>query len=196
MKTHDKKTHGRPSPVRKLFVILPVLALAGALVVLVTRPGESQPSAPDRLVVGIYSPTVEFGTAQARLAYAQGLARAIESNTGIRTDAAAFASLSALRKGDVDYAIVDGQCYATNLGWRLIANANVSGSTSRNWALYSSVGPDMMALRGKKLAFVQMGCNDNGFLDNAMLESEVDSTFFSSRVGKPDLTAAIAEVAS
>src|SRR5262249_33941691 len=32
--------------------------------------------------------------------------------------------------------------------------------------------------------------------DNAMLESEVDPTFFGGRSGKPDLTAAIAEVAS
>jgi hypothetical protein len=54
----------------------------------------------------------------------------------------------------------------------------------------------MKSLDGKKLAYVQTGCNDNGFIDNAMLESEVGSGFFSARVGKPDLTAAVAEVAS
>ena len=180
---------------RKLAYVAPVLALAAVLVVLAVSRGDTQ-GAPDKLVIGIYAPTVEFGTAQNRLAYVQGLARAIESNTGVQTQAASFASLGALRKGNVDFAIVDGQCYATNLGWRLLANATIGGGTARNWALFSSVGPDMQGLKGKKLAFVQMGCNDGGFLDNAMLESEVDQSFFSSRVGKPDLTAAVAEVAS
>ena len=39
----------------------------------------------------------------------------------------------------------------------------------------------MQALRGKKLAFVATGCGDNAFIDNAMLESEVDATFFAAR---------------
>src|SRR6185436_5130450 len=55
---------------------------------------------------------------------------------------------------------------------------------------------DMQGLKGTKLAYVQTGCADSAFIDNAMLESEVDPTFFAARVGKPDLTAAVAEVAS
>jgi hypothetical protein len=53
----------------------------------------------------------------------------------------------------------------------------------------------MQDLKGKKLAFIAAGCNDAGFVDNAMLDSEIDGAFFGARVGKPDLTAAIAEVA-
>ena len=87
-------------------------------------------------------------------------------------------------------------CYATNLGWRLLATASIGGGTTRPWALYSSAGDSMQALKGKKLAFIATGCNDAGFVDNAMLESEVDPEFFGARSGKPDLTAAIAEVAS
>ena len=49
---------------------------------------------------------------------------------------------------------------------------------------------------GKKLAYIAMGCNDAGFVDNAMLESEVDAGFFGSRVGEKDLTGAIASVTS
>lgn len=178
----------------RIGTLLVVVGAIGA-VLLMTRRGDTQ-ATPSKLSVGIYAPTVEFGTAQQRLQYVQGLAKAIESNTGIKTDAQSFASLSALRKANVDFAIVDGQCYATNSSWKLLASANVGGGTTRSWALYSSVGGDMQGLRGKKLAFVQTGCNDNGFIDNAMLESEVDAAFFSSRVGKSDLTAAVAEVAS
>lgn len=151
---------------------------------------------PSKLTVGIFAPTVEFGTAQARLAYAQGLAKAIEQNTGIKTEAQSYATLAALKKDNVDFAIIDGPCYATNLGNKLLATANVGGGTTRTWTLYSSAGDTMQALKGKKLAFVALGCNDTGFVDNAMLESEVDATFFGSRIGEKDLTGAIASVTS
>lgn len=180
---------------RKLAITLCVLVGAIGAVLLMTRSGETQ-ATPSKMTVGIYAPTVDFGTAQQRLQYVQAVAKAIETNTGIKTEAQSFASLSALRKAGVDFAIVDGQCYATNGGWKLLASAQVGGGTTRSWALYSSVGGDMQGLRGKKLAFVATGCRDNDFIDNAMLESEVDAAFFAGRVGKPDLAAAVAEVVS
>ena len=149
---------------------------------------------PSKIRIGIYAPSVEFGTAQQRLAYVQGLAKAIEQSTGIKTEAQSYGSIAAL-KSDTDFAIVDGPCYAVNLGWKLLANANIGGTT-RTWALYSSAGDSMTQLRGKKLAFVATGCNDTGFVDNAMLESEVDPQFFGARVGEKDLTGAIADVQS
>jgi hypothetical protein len=151
---------------------------------------------PQKITVGLYAPSVEFGAAQARLAYVQGIAKAIEQNTGIKTEAQSYANVAALKKDAVDFAIIDGMCYATNLGWRLLATASIGGGTTRAWALYSSAGDTMQALRGKKLAFIATGCNDAGFVDNAMLDSEVDPAFFGGRSGKPDLTAAVAEVAS
>jgi hypothetical protein len=150
----------------------------------------------DKITIGIYAPSVEFGAAQARLAYVQGLAKAIEQATGVKTEAQSYANVAALKKDAVDFAIIDGVCYATNLGWRLLATASIGGGTTRPWALYSSAGDTMQALKGKKLAFIGTGCNDAGFVDNAMLESEVDAGFFGARSAKPDLTAAVAEVAS
>ena len=167
--------------------IVSTLALAGGL-------AAAQPA--QKITIGLYAPSVEFGAAQARLAYIQGIAKAIEQNTGIKTEAQSYANVAALKKDAVDFAIIDGMCYATNLGWRLLATASIGGGTTRAWALYSSAGDTMQALKGKKLAFIATGCNDAGFVDNAMLESEVDPAFFGGRSGKPDLTAAIAEVAS
>ena len=152
--------------------------------------------ADDKLVVGIYAPSLELGTAQARLEYAQKLAKAIEQATGEKATAQAYASLASLKKDNVDFAIVEGQCIATNPSWKVLATANVGGSTSRAWALFSGTADSMQALNGKKLAFVQTGCNDPGFIDNAMLESEVDATFFDRRVGEKELTGAVADVAS
>jgi hypothetical protein len=177
----------------KLTIMLcSALAVAGPR--LAPRTAAAQPA--EAITIGIYAPTVEFGAAQARLAYVQGLAKAIEQNTGLKTEAQSYATIAALKKGGVDFAIIDGVCYATNLGWKLLATANIGGGTTRSWALYSSTGDTMQALKGKKLAVIQTGCNDAGFVDNAMLESEVDPAFFGARTGKPDLTAAIAEVAS
>ena len=180
----------------KLIAILPVAAIVVAGAALVARRGESQPAAPDKLTIGIYAPSVEFGTAQVRLQYAQALAKAIEAQTGAKTEAKSFAQFSQLKGSGVDFAIVDGQCYAANLGWPLLASAQVGGGTTRAWALFADGATDMQGLKGKKLAYVQTGCNDNGFIDNAMLDSEVDAAFFAGRVGKPDITAAVAEVAS
>ncbi len=175
------------------------LLLTLSTLLLLAAPGSGGVAAaqsPQKITIGIYAPTVEFGAAQARLAYVQGLAKAIEQNTGIKTEAQSYANVAALKKDAVDFAIIDGVCYATNLTWKLLATASIGGGTTRAWALYSSAGETMQALKGKKLAFIATGCNDAGFVDNAMLESEVDPAFFGARSGKPDLTAAIAEVAS
>jgi len=149
---------------------------------------------PKKITVAIYAPSVEFGASTARVAYVQSLAKAIEQNTGLQVDAQSYANLAAMKKDNVDFAIVDGPCYATNLGWKLLATAQIGGGSTRSYALFASGANEMQALKGKKLAFIAAGCNDAGFVDNAMLESEVDPAFFT-RVGKPDLTAAIAEVA-
>ena len=171
--------------IKPLVLALPALLIAGT--------AAAQPA---KITIGIYAPSVEFGAAQARVAYVQALANAIEQNTGIQTVAQSYANVGALKKDNVDFAIIDGPCYATHLGWKLLAAATIGGSTTRAWALYSSGPGGMQALKGKKLAFIATGCNDAGFVDNAMLDGEVDPGFFGARVGKLDLTAAIAEVAS
>ena len=119
--------------------------------------------------------------------YVQGLAKAIEQNTGIKTEAQSYGSIGALKSDNVDFAIIDGPCYAVNLGLRLLANANIGGGVSRDLGAVLERGDSMQALKGKKLAFVATGCNDAGFVDNAMFESEVDAQFFGARVGEKDL---------
>lgn len=168
-------------------VLLALLVLTGV--------ASAQP-APARLRVGIYAPSVAFDTSQARLTYVQGLAKAIEQATGIPTQAQSYATFAALKKDNPEFAIIDGLCYALNTGWTPHAIANIGGSTTRMYSLYASGANDMTGLRGKKLAYVQTGCNDAAFIDNAMLDSEVDDKFFSARVGEKELAGAVASVAS
>ncbi len=170
------------------------IRLAIVAIAAFAAPAEAQPKS--KITIAIFAPSIEFGTATARLAYVQALATAIEQNTGLAVEAQSYANLAALKKDNVDFAIIDGPCVAINPGWRLLATAMTNGASARPYALYASTGAEMQALKGKKLAYVAAGCHDAGFIDNAMLESEVDNAFFGTRVGKPDLTSAIAEVAS
>jgi hypothetical protein len=184
----------RPRPA--CLVVDAVAIVAVVAVTALVSPGSAAAQPADKITIGMYAPSIEFGAAQARLAYVQGLAKAIEQATGIKTEAQSYANVAALKRDAVDFAIIDSVCYATNLSWRLLATAMVGGNTTRPWALYSAAGESMQALKGKKLAFIATGCNDAGFIDNAMLESEVDPLFFGARSGKPDLTAAVADVAA
>jgi hypothetical protein len=177
---------------RALGIGLGIAAIAGLLVVATSQRGESQ--AGGRILLAIYAPTVQFADSAARLSYVQGLARAIEQSVGTRVEGRSYTNLAQLRRDNPDFAIVDAQCYAANPRWELLANGEIGGRATRPWALFSSVGPNMQGLRGQRLAFVRMGCQDDAFLEHAMLESEVDLGFFSARVPQTDLSGSIAEV--
>ena len=182
---------------KKLGIAIGIVAIAAFALMGGESESDSQPAGtPAQLTIGIYTPTVQFATSQARFAYVQSLARAVEANVGTKVVGRSYTSIGQLRRQKVDFAIIAGQCWSANSKGKLLANAVVGGNTTRRWALYSSQGSKMQALRGKKLAFVKMGCKDSAFVDNAMLESEVGSSFFSGRVGKPDVNSAVAEVVS
>jgi len=182
---------------KRIGAAIGIAAIATLAVVGSSRLGDSQPAGtPAKITIGIYTPTVAFQTSQARLAYVQALAKAVAANVGTNVQGLAFTSMAQLRGKKLDFAIIEAQCFASNMKPTLLANASIDGGTSRRWALYSSLGPSMLALRGKKLAYIKMGCRDDDFIRNTMLESEVDLGFFGGRVGKPDLSGTVAEVAS
>ena len=174
------------------------LSLLGMALTLGRSDGQSggRSSESNRITIAIYTPTIQFANSAARLSYVQGVAKAIGSNAGVRVDGLSFTSLRQLLDAKPDFAIVDAQCVAAQPSWRFLAAAVIDGRTNRAWGLYSKLGTSLSSLQGKKLAYVQMGCNDSGFVDNAMLESELDSKFFADRVGKSDLVGAVAEVAT
>jgi hypothetical protein len=182
---------------RKLTLASVVVLLAGLALMADTEPARTQAGGtPATLTVGIYTPTVEFANSAERLQYIKRLAKALEAATGAKVQGSSYASLGSLKKARPDFAIIDAQCYATNLKWELLANGQIDGKSTQKWALFSRVGGGMPGLKGQKLSYVKMGCRDEDFLMNAMLETEVSSKHFSGKVGKPTLQGAIADVAS
>jgi len=182
----------------KLTIGLGLLAMAALVVVGVSRPGETQPAgAPTTLKIGIYAPTVQFRTSGARASYMRTLGNAIANRTGIKVSALQYNSLGGLRGARLDFAIVEGQCYSVSRGMgKLLATARVGGGTSRGWGLYSRVGSNLAALKGRRLAIVGMGCREGAFVRNAMAQSEIGARYFSAMVKKPSLSAAVATVAT
>ena len=180
---------------RTIGIAAGVAAIAALTLLVSSQRSESQ-AKPTKLTIGIYAPTVPFSSSGARLTYVQSLAKQIEAKTGITTEAKSYASFSSLKGAKPDFAIVEAQCYASNLGWKFLAAAKVDGGTSRSWALYSSQGSSISALKGKKISYIQMGCSDTEFIENAMLDSEVSMAYFGGKVGKSDIGGAVADVAS
>ncbi|MCG8424352.1 MAG: hypothetical protein MJE77_41195 [Proteobacteria bacterium] len=181
---------------RARYAVILVAIIALSAVIVTTSRSDGQRDAVEQLSVAIYTPMVQFANSTARLSYVQGLAKSLRASTGIPVRGLSFTSLSKLLRAKPDFAIVDGQCYAANMNWRLLASARIGGRTNRPWALYSRLGPSLSSLRGKKLAFVKTGCDDSDFIDNAMLESEIDDRFFGEQLGKTDLAGALALVAT
>ncbi len=172
-----------------------MLAAAGLLAVAAAPARDvSAQAAPAQLNVAFYAPSADFKDSSARSAYVQGLAKAIQTKTGIPTTGRAYARYSDLKSAKPDFAIIDGQCLAVSTPGPVLATAVIGGGTSQPWALFTR-GDNFTALKGKKLAYVETGCNDVAFLDNAMLDSEAKvKAHFASLVGKPEASGAVATV--
>jgi hypothetical protein len=171
---------------RKLLPILFVAATAHAQ------------TAPESLTVAMYAPAAAFSDSSSRLAYMQGLAKAVQQKTGVPTVGKIYVRLGDLTAAKPDFAIIDGQCLAAhspNVGVQILASAVVAGDVAQPWALYTRGGESLATLRGKKLVYVKTGCRDSEFLDNAMLDGEVKTAaFFGALVDKPDVTGAVLTV--
>ncbi len=152
-------------------------------------------AADEQLTIAMYAPAAAFADSSARVAYIQGLAKAIQQKTGQATTGKIFVRLGDLLAAKPDFAIVDGQCLAAHAPGPILASAVAGGDTQQGWGLYTRGGETLASLKGKKLVMVKTGCRDTDFLDNAMLESEVKTAnYFGALVDKPDVAGAIATV--
>lgn len=168
---------------KKIIVLLVALAAAGSA------------AADEQLTVAMYAPAAAFADSSARVAYIQGLAKAIQQKTGQATTGKIFVRLGDLLAAKPDFAIIDGQCLAAHAPGPILASAVGGGDTQQGWGLYTRGGETLATLKGKKLVTVKTGCRDTDFLDNAMLESEVKTaSYFGSLVEKPDVAGAVATV--
>lgn len=168
------------------------LAVAAVAAVVVSSPAADAQQA--QLTIGMYAPSAAFADSGARAAYIQGLAKAVQSATGIPTTGKAYARLADLKAAKPDFAIIEGLCVATTSPGPVLATAAISGATSQSWGLFTR-GDNFAALKGKKLAYLETGCRDMDFMENGLLESEAKvKTFFGPLVSRPESVGAVAAV--
>src|SRR5262249_62305724 len=86
---------------RRLIFLLLTFASAGA-------------AADEQLTVAMYAPAAAFADSSARVAYIQGLAKAIQQKTGQATTGKIFVRLGDLLAAKPDFALIAGQCLAAH----------------------------------------------------------------------------------
>lgn len=180
----------RRAPARSLLLplVVPLLLLAGA-----ARPAAAQ----DKLTVAIFAPNGAFDSGDARYTCASRMAQQLTA-AGLPAEPKAFARASdfeaAVKKGQVDLAIVDGVVMAERGSpWPVLAVMTSGGETSARWVLVASEAGSVLDLSGKRLALAQSGARDNAFIDNALLDGELPR-LFATRQGTPDIASAVAAV--
>ncbi len=171
---------------KKLTLIVALLALSTAAR---AQQGEQQ------LTVAMYAPAAPFADSSARLAYMQGLAKAIQQKLNVPTSGKIYVRLADLMASKPDFAIIDGQCLAARSPGPILAAAVSGGDVNQPWALFARGNESLASLKGKKLVYVHTGCRDAEFLDNAMLDGELKTqSYFGAVIEKPDLGGALATV--
>jgi hypothetical protein len=171
-------------------VVVKVAAVAA--LVMISAAAAAEP--PARLSLAMYAPSVPFADSSARAAYVRALARAIEARTGIPTSADSYADYRALVDSKPDLAILDAPCVVVRGGGALVTAA-IGGRIDQAWGLYAREAGAVIALAGKRLAYLRTGCRDSDFLDHALLSGELETArFFGQLVGKSNLLGVIATV--
>lgn len=150
--------------------------------------------------LAIYAPNAPFDSGADRFAFANRIAQSLTSSTGVQFQAKAYAKSGdlemAIKNKQVDIAIIDG-VYLSQRGvpYPVIATATAGGDTSLRWWLLSNNATSVQELQGKVLSLASTGPRDAAFLENALLDGELQvGRFFSNRVAAPDIASAVAAV--
>lgn len=170
------------------------LSLLAALTAVAHAEGKSH-------TLAMYAPNAPFESGADRFGFANKVASALSSATGAEFQAKVYAKAAdleaAIKNKQVDLAIVDG-IYLAERGvpYPVLATATIGGDTSTRWWLFGNGAGSVQDLQGKVLSVSTTGARDTAFLENALLDGELQiARFFSNRVNTPDISSAVAAVA-
>jgi ABC-type amino acid transport substrate-binding protein len=148
----------------------------------------------DGLRVGVFAPSTPFEGTGARLEFATKLARHIGGDDAVgRVYGKASDFSSALRKGDIDLAVVDATYLAASGGsYAVLAVAVRGGDTRASWDLVARGTVDsVLALKGKTVLVPSVGGREGAFVGEALLGGELPADFWKVE-SSPDVLSAIA----
>jgi hypothetical protein len=154
----------------------------------------------DAITVGMFAPSAPFAGTAARVEYTQRLARAIAAELGKDGVGRAYGRAgdfaSAVKKGEVQVAIVDARYAATAGGGGVVIGVGLrGGDDAAAWQLVTRGAKGVLELRGKKLLVPSMGGREADFVRNALYGGELAKDFFAKIDVAPDTAAALASLA-
>ncbi|HTL32327.1 MAG TPA: ABC transporter substrate-binding protein [Kofleriaceae bacterium] len=155
-------------------------------------------AAADDITIGLYAPTAPFEGSGDRVSFINGIAEhlaGVANGTKVTgkvyANASAFAA--AVKKGEIQYAVVDAP-YAAGIGlpYTVLATATRNNESAAPWQLVakSSIGT-IKDLKGAKVAIPTVGAKQQAFVTNVLLGAEVDATYFGSIVDAADARSAM-----
>ncbi len=152
----------------------------------------------DKLNVGVFVPSAPFASTSARQDYATRLAAHLAAATGDdgvgRVYARASDLASALKKGELDVALVDA-AYLAAIGspHPVLATATRDGKTSISWQLVTTgTETTIPELKGTTLQVAAIGGREAAFVNDALLGAELPADFFASVETSPDVASVLA----
>ena len=148
------------------------------------------------VTLGLFAPTSPFPSTAARVELASKLGDGLGKATGsagtgkVYARAADFAS--AVRKGDINVALVDA-AYLANAGgsYTVIAAAVRGGDTVQGWQIVAR-GGKIADLKGKRVLVPGIGGREPEFVINVLFGGEIARDYFGKIDTAPDTTSALA----
>jgi hypothetical protein len=178
-----------------------VIQVAVAIALLAGAGGRIASAEADTITIGLFAPTAPFKGTGDRVSFVNGLAEHLAGEAGgaqvigkVYSSASAFAS--AVKKGEVQFAVVDGP-YAAALGlpYQILASAVRDGSSSAAWQLVGGAGVSGLAdLAGKKVALPSTGAKESAFVANTLLGGEIEASYFGGILDAADAKSALTMV--
>lgn len=151
------------------------------------------PGAPASLEIGIFAPNSGF-TGGSAFSYITGLARHLQSVTGIPTTGKVWRSAVAFRSaaGTMHFAVLDPVYLCRHKGYSVLATGQLGGGARASWGLYARAGINHLGdLRGKRLALATSGAGDVAFAEGMLGGRLKLEGYVGSFVYRSDLASAI-----
>ena len=151
----------------------------------------------DNVTVGLFAPSAPFPSTAARVELASKLGEAIGKALGGTATPKVFARAgdfaAAVKKGDVQIALVDA-AYLANAGggFTVIAAAVRGGETQHRWQLVGRGVEKLEDLKGKRVLVPASGGRESDFVLDVLLGGEVARDYFGKIETAPDTASTLA----
>ena len=188
MKRSNRQGHQAHQGKRKPFFLVILVILAVQF---------SSSAYAENVTVGLFAPTSPFPSTSARVELATKLAETIGKALGGTASAKVFARAgdfaTAVKKGDVQVALVDA-AYLANAGgaYTVIAAATRGGASEHRWQLIARGAEKLADLKGKRVLVPSVGGRETEFVLNVLLGGEVAKDYFGKIEAAPDTASALA----